>query len=112
MTTTQTGIVDYDTLEERALDFRPKLLICGGSAYPRDWDYARLRAIANKVCVFCIFLLSVLYISIVCFVYFYCIWCVGVLGARCGWMHVMVARCGWMHVMVVGIMLTYNKQHL
>lgn len=45
----QTGYVDYDTLEERALDFRPKLLICGGSAYPRDWDYKRLRDIANKV---------------------------------------------------------------
>lgn len=41
--------MDYDTLEERALDFRPKLLICGGSAYPRDWDYKRLRDIANKV---------------------------------------------------------------
>ncbi|GLJ29523.1 hypothetical protein SUGI_0581920 [Cryptomeria japonica] len=31
-----------------ALDFRPKLIICGGSAYPRDWDYARLRSVADK----------------------------------------------------------------
>ena len=30
------------------MDFRPKLIICGGSAYPRDWDYARFRAIADK----------------------------------------------------------------
>lgn len=44
----QTGYVDYDKLEERALDFRPKILICGGSSYPREWDYARLRQIADK----------------------------------------------------------------
>ncbi|CAH2079444.1 unnamed protein product [Thlaspi arvense] len=31
------------------MDFRPKLIICGGGAYPMGWDYARLRAIANKV---------------------------------------------------------------
>ncbi|KAG0521438.1 hypothetical protein BDA96_08G160300 [Sorghum bicolor] len=43
-----TGYVDYDKLEEKAMDFRPKLIICGGSAYPREWDYARLRAIADK----------------------------------------------------------------
>ncbi|KAA0033337.1 hypothetical protein IC582_010493 [Cucumis melo] len=43
-----TGYIDYDKLEEKALDFRPKLIICGGSAYPRDWDYARFRAIADK----------------------------------------------------------------
>ncbi|TVU50571.1 hypothetical protein EJB05_01948, partial [Eragrostis curvula] len=43
-----TGYVDYDKLEEKAMDFRPKLIICGGSAYPRDWDYARFRAIADK----------------------------------------------------------------
>uniref|UniRef100_A0A0A9DKE8 Serine hydroxymethyltransferase n=1 Tax=Arundo donax TaxID=35708 RepID=A0A0A9DKE8_ARUDO len=43
-----TGYVDYARLEEKAMDFRPKLIICGGSAYPRDWDYARLRAIADK----------------------------------------------------------------
>lgn len=45
----QTGYVDYEKLEEKALDFRPKLIISGGSAYPRDWDYKRLREIADKV---------------------------------------------------------------
>lgn len=44
----QTGYVDYDKLEEKALDFRPKILICGGSSYPREWDYARFRHIADK----------------------------------------------------------------
>ncbi|KAK9159868.1 hypothetical protein Syun_006209 [Stephania yunnanensis] len=43
-----TGYIDYEKLEEKALDFRPKLIICGGSAYPRDWDYARFRAVADK----------------------------------------------------------------
>jgi glycine hydroxymethyltransferase len=46
---TKTGYIDYDKLEEKALDFRPKLIISGGSAYPREWDYKRLRAIASKV---------------------------------------------------------------
>ncbi|KAL3638181.1 Serine hydroxymethyltransferase 6 [Castilleja foliolosa] len=44
----QTGCVDYDKLEERALDFRPKILICGGSSYPREWDYVRFRQVADK----------------------------------------------------------------
>ncbi len=43
----QTGLIDYDKLQERALDFRPKMIICGGSAYPRDWDYKRLYEIAQ-----------------------------------------------------------------
>jgi len=43
-----TGYVDYDTLEKNAALFRPKLIICGASAYPRDWDYARLKQIADK----------------------------------------------------------------
>ncbi|KAG5607635.1 hypothetical protein H5410_029127 [Solanum commersonii] len=42
------GYIDYDKLEEKALDFRPKLIICGGSAYPRDWDYKRFREVADK----------------------------------------------------------------
>ena len=44
-----TGYIDYAKLEEKAGDFRPKMIICGGSAYPREWDYARLRAIADGV---------------------------------------------------------------
>ncbi|KAH7671129.1 glycine hydroxymethyltransferase protein [Dioscorea alata] len=43
-----TGYIDYDKLEERAVDFHPKILICGGSSYPREWDYARLRQVADK----------------------------------------------------------------
>lgn len=45
----QTGIVDMDKLEEKAVEFRPKMIICGASAYPRDWDYKRFREIADKV---------------------------------------------------------------
>lgn len=41
--------MDYDKLEEKALDFRPKLIICGGSAYCREWEYKRMREICDKV---------------------------------------------------------------
>ena len=41
------GYIDYDKLEEYALAFKPKMIICGASAYPRDFDYARFRKIAN-----------------------------------------------------------------
>jgi glycine hydroxymethyltransferase len=41
--------IDYDNLEKTALAFRPKMIICGASAYPRDIDYKRFRQIANKV---------------------------------------------------------------
>lgn len=44
-----TGLIDYDGLEARAKLFRPKLIIAGASAYPRDWDYARMRSIADEV---------------------------------------------------------------
>ena len=44
----ETGLVDYDKMEVIALRERPKLLICGASAYSRDWDYARIRSIADK----------------------------------------------------------------
>lgn len=44
----QTGLIDFDKLEERAVDYRPKILICGGSSYPREWDYSRFRQIADK----------------------------------------------------------------
>mmetsp|Transcript_4361 Transcript_4361/g.8451 ORF Transcript_4361/g.8451 Transcript_4361/m.8451 type:complete len:523 (-) Transcript_4361:167-1735(-) len=43
------GLIDYDDMEYRASIFRPKILIAGGSAYPREWDYARMRSIADKV---------------------------------------------------------------
>jgi len=43
------GLVDYDMMEKVALEEKPKLLICGASAYSRDWDYARVRQIADKV---------------------------------------------------------------
>ena len=42
-----TGLIDYARLETNANLFKPRLVICGASAYPRDWDYARLRAIAD-----------------------------------------------------------------
>ncbi|KAH6560892.1 hypothetical protein BASA62_010213 [Batrachochytrium salamandrivorans] len=42
-----TGFIDYDKLETNALLFRPRLIICGASAYPREFDYARLRKIAD-----------------------------------------------------------------
>jgi len=44
-----TGLIDMDKVEAKALEVKPKLLICGASAYSRDWDYARFRAIADKV---------------------------------------------------------------
>jgi len=47
-----TGRIDYDKLEETALSEKPKLLICGASAYSRDWDYERLRSIADKINAF------------------------------------------------------------
>lgn len=43
------GRVDYDALEAKAIEVKPKLIICGASAYSRDWDYARIRAVADKV---------------------------------------------------------------
>jgi len=45
----ETGRVDYDQMEEIALRENPKLIIGGGSAYSRDWDYKRMREIADKV---------------------------------------------------------------
>ncbi|MFO8001275.1 MAG: serine hydroxymethyltransferase [Marinilabilia sp.] len=43
------GLVDYDMMEKLALEHKPKLIIGGGSAYSRDWDYKRMREIADKV---------------------------------------------------------------
>lgn len=45
----ETGMVDYDQMEEVALRERPKLIIGGGSAYSREWDYKRMRAIADEI---------------------------------------------------------------
>lgn len=43
----ETGLIDFDSLSETANLFKPAMVICGGSAYPRDWDYARFREIAD-----------------------------------------------------------------
>lgn len=45
----ETGIVDMDKVEIKAKEVLPKLIICGASAYSRDWDYARFRSIADEV---------------------------------------------------------------
>lgn len=45
----ETGLVDYDRMEQLALEHKPKLIIGGASAYSREWDYERMRAIADKV---------------------------------------------------------------
>lgn len=45
----ETGQIDYNKVEKTALAEKPKLLICGASSYSRDWDYKRLRTIADKV---------------------------------------------------------------
>jgi len=45
----ETGTIDYDKMEETALKEKPKLIIGGASAYSREWDYERMRAIADKV---------------------------------------------------------------
>lgn len=45
----ETGLIDYDKVEAKAKEVNPKLIICGASAYSRDWDYERLRAIAEEV---------------------------------------------------------------
>jgi glycine hydroxymethyltransferase len=44
-----TGLIDYDKVEETANRNKPRLIICGASAYSRDWDYERLRAIADEI---------------------------------------------------------------
>ena len=44
-----TGCVDYDEMERKALEHKPKMIIGGASAYSREWDWARMRAIADKV---------------------------------------------------------------
>ncbi|HNA01150.1 MAG TPA: serine hydroxymethyltransferase [Ferruginibacter sp.] len=46
---TKEGIVDYEQLEAKARSEKPKMIICGASAYSRDWDYKRIRAIADEI---------------------------------------------------------------
>lgn len=45
----ETGLINWDIVEETARREKPKLMICGASAYSRDWDYARLRYIADEI---------------------------------------------------------------
>lgn len=45
----ETGTVDYDDMEKKALEYRPKLIVGGASAYSREWDWARMRAISDKI---------------------------------------------------------------
>ncbi|MCX6314812.1 MAG: serine hydroxymethyltransferase [Sphingobacteriales bacterium] len=48
----ETGLIDYEMLESQARTHRPKLIICGASAYSRDIDYARIRTVADEVGAF------------------------------------------------------------
>ena len=48
----ETGLIDYEMLESQARAHKPKLIICGASAYSRDWDYARIRKVADEVGAF------------------------------------------------------------
>lgn len=45
----ETGYIDYDQLKKVALEQKPKMIICGASAYSRDWDYAFIRSVADEV---------------------------------------------------------------
>ncbi|MCK9625645.1 MAG: serine hydroxymethyltransferase [Bacteroidales bacterium] len=45
----ETGMVDYDEMERKALEYKPKLIIGGASAYSREWDWERMRTIADKI---------------------------------------------------------------
>ncbi|MGJ1264213.1 serine hydroxymethyltransferase [Sphingobacterium spiritivorum] len=45
----ETGLIDYKQLEETARREKPKVIICGASAYSRDWDYARIRSVADEI---------------------------------------------------------------
>ncbi len=45
----ETGLVDYDQMEETARKEKPKMIICGASAYSRDWDYVRIRKVADEI---------------------------------------------------------------
>ncbi len=47
--TKEEGLIDYEQLESQARSIKPKLIYCGASAYSRDWDYARIRKVADEV---------------------------------------------------------------
>lgn len=44
----ETQLIDYDGLQKTAKQFKPRLIVCGASAYPRDWEYDSLRKIADE----------------------------------------------------------------
>lgn len=48
----ETGLINYEELEEKARTEKPQMIICGASAYSRDWDYARIRKVADEVGAF------------------------------------------------------------
>ena len=48
----ETGLVDYEMLERKARTEKPRLIICGASAYSRDWDYERIRKVADEINAF------------------------------------------------------------
>ena len=48
----ETGLIDYEALESTARKEKPKMIICGASAYSRDWDYARIRKVADEIGAF------------------------------------------------------------
>ena len=48
----ETGTIDYEMLEEKARAEKPKVIICGASAYSRDWEYARIRKVADEIGAF------------------------------------------------------------
>ncbi|MEP6627400.1 MAG: serine hydroxymethyltransferase [Ginsengibacter sp.] len=48
----ETGLIDYEMLEQKARDLKPKMIICGASAYSRDWDYERIRKVADEIGAF------------------------------------------------------------
>jgi glycine hydroxymethyltransferase len=50
--TKEEGIVDYEMLEKKAKEIKPKLIICGASAYSRDWDYEKIRNTADEINAF------------------------------------------------------------
>jgi glycine hydroxymethyltransferase len=50
--TREGGIVDYEMLEAKAREVKPKMIICGASAYSREWDFARIRKVADEVGAF------------------------------------------------------------